>query len=65
MTDLHHRTALITGSAPGIGNCIALRYASLGTNAALNYAHDQDAAQATVAQIQQYGVAWTTGGRMR
>jgi len=56
VTDLSNQTALITGSARGIGKAIALRYASLGANIALNYAHDQDAAAAAVSEIEQYGV---------
>ncbi|WP_413099359.1 SDR family NAD(P)-dependent oxidoreductase [Streptomyces sp. Inha503] len=38
MTDLTGKTALITGSARGIGKAIALRYAQLGANIVLNYA---------------------------
>jgi len=56
VTDLSNHTALITGSARGIGKAIALRYASLGANIALNYAHDEDAAAATASQIERYGV---------
>ncbi|MFJ4633800.1 SDR family oxidoreductase [Streptomyces sp. NPDC088847] len=37
MTDLTGKTALITGSARGIGKAIALRYAQLGANIVINY----------------------------
>ena len=56
MTDLSSETALITGSAQGIGKATALRYAAPGADTAVNYAHDEDAAAATVPEIEQYGV---------
>lgn len=56
MTDLTNRTALITGSARGIGKAFALRYATLGANIAVNYSGDDTNAAATVAEIQGHGV---------
>jgi 3-oxoacyl-[acyl-carrier protein] reductase len=41
VTDLTNRTALITGSARGIGKAIALRYASLGASIAANFSGDE------------------------
>ena len=55
MTDLTGKTALITGSARGIGRAIALRYASLGANIVVNYASDKDGAAATAAEIERLG----------
>ncbi|MFJ9211415.1 3-oxoacyl-[acyl-carrier protein] reductase [Streptomyces sp. L-9-10] len=56
MTDLTGKTALITGSARGLGKAIALRYASRGANIVVNYAANREAADATVAEIEQLGV---------
>ncbi len=56
MTDLTSRTALVTGAARGIGKAIALRYASLGANIAVNYWDDEATAKATVAEIEDLGV---------
>ncbi len=55
MTDLTNRTALITGSARGIGKAVALRYASLGANIPVNYSSDETGAAATVAEIRGHG----------
>ncbi|XUL88325.1 SDR family oxidoreductase [Streptomyces galilaeus] len=55
MTNLTGSTAVITGSARGIGRAIALRYASLGANIVVNYASDQAGAEATAAQIERLG----------
>ncbi|MER6121936.1 SDR family oxidoreductase [Streptomyces sp. NPDC001795] len=55
MTDLTGKTAVITGSARGIGRAIALRYASLGANIVVNYSSDKDSAQATAAEIENLG----------
>lgn len=51
MTDLHGKTALVTGAARGIGRAIALRYASLGARVVVNYASSEEAALATVQDI--------------
>lgn len=53
MTDLTGKTAVITGSARGIGKAIALRYAALGANIVVNYR--QGNADTTLAEIQKLG----------
>ena len=55
MTDLTDKTAVITGSARGLGKAIALRYAALGANVVVNYASSREAADATVAEIESLG----------
>lgn len=55
MTDLKGKTALVTGSARGIGRAIAVRYASLGARVIINYAHGEKAALATVKDIEALG----------
>jgi len=56
MTDLTGKTAVISGSARGIGRAIALRYARLGANIIVNYASDSGGAKATVEDIEALGV---------
>jgi 3-oxoacyl-[acyl-carrier protein] reductase len=56
MTNLTGKTAVVTGSARGIGKAIALRYASLGANVVINYISDTTVADATVAEIEKLGV---------
>ena len=56
MTNLADQTAVITGSARGIGKAIALRYASLGANIVVNYSGDDANATTAVAEIRDYGV---------
>ncbi|MFD2370086.1 SDR family oxidoreductase [Brevibacillus sp. GCM10020057] len=56
MTNLRNKVALITGSGRGIGKAIAERYASLGADIAVNYTNDKAAAEATVSNLQAYGV---------
>lgn len=46
---------MITGSARGLGRAIALRYAALGANVVVNFASSQEAADATVADIERLG----------
>jgi len=55
MTDLTGKTALISGSARGIGKAIALRYARLGANIVVGYASSAKEADATVAEIERLG----------
>lgn len=55
MTDLHGKSALVTGSARGIGRAIALRYASLGARVVVNYASSEEAASAVVKDIEALG----------
>jgi 3-oxoacyl-[acyl-carrier protein] reductase len=55
MTSLHDKTALVTGSARGIGRAIAERYAALGANVVINYSTGQAPAREAVAAIEQAG----------
>lgn len=55
MNDFTGRTALVTGSSRGVGRAIALRYASLGADVALNYVGDERAATKTLEEVQQQG----------
>jgi 3-oxoacyl-[acyl-carrier protein] reductase len=55
MPALEHKTALVTGSARGIGRAIAERYAALGANVVVNYATGEAQARGTVAAIEQAG----------
>ena len=55
MTNLNGKTAVITGSARGLGKSIALRYAALGANVVVNYASSREAADATVTEIERLG----------
>jgi 3-oxoacyl-[acyl-carrier protein] reductase len=55
MTSLNDKTALVTGSARGIGRAIAERYAALGANVVINYSTGEAQARETVAAIEQVG----------
>jgi len=55
MNDLSSQTALVTGSARGVGKAIALRYAKLGANVVVNYSGDEANAQKTLAEIRDAG----------
>jgi 3-oxoacyl-[acyl-carrier protein] reductase len=55
MTDRSGKVALVTGSAPGIGKAIAVRYAQLGTDIVINYSGDEANALKTVAEIGESG----------
>ncbi|MFI2364386.1 SDR family oxidoreductase [Promicromonospora sp. NPDC019610] len=55
MTDLSGKTALITGSARGIGKAIALRYAQLGANIVINYSSNAANAEKAVAEVTERG----------
>jgi 3-oxoacyl-[acyl-carrier protein] reductase len=55
MTDLSGKVALVTGSARGIGKAIAVRYAQLGADIAINYSGDEANASKTVAEIGEIG----------
>lgn len=56
MNSLKGKTALITGSARGLGKAIAERYAALGADIVLNYSRDKIAAEETLNTIQAMGV---------
>jgi 3-oxoacyl-[acyl-carrier protein] reductase len=49
------RIALVTGAGRGIGRGIAIELAAAGAAVGVNYRRDQDAAQATVAEIEASG----------
>ncbi len=53
---LEGKTALITGAARGIGKAIALKYASEGANIAFTDLKIDENAEATVKEIEAYGV---------
>ena len=44
MNALKNKTAIITGSARGLGKAIAERYAALGANIVINYSRDHASA---------------------
>ena len=48
MNTLQNKTALITGSARGLGKAIAERYAALGANVVINYSKDKTSADELV-----------------
>lgn len=56
MYTLHNKTALITGSARGLGKAIAERYAALGANIVINYSKDKTSADEVVSNIEAMGV---------
>lgn len=52
---LDGRTALVTGGSRGIGRAVSLRLARDGALVAVHYGHDDEAARATVKQIEADG----------
>ncbi|MHD0397925.1 3-oxoacyl-[acyl-carrier-protein] reductase [Staphylococcus simulans] len=50
------KSALVTGASRGIGRSIALQLAEEGFNVAVNYAGNQEKAEAVVAEIKDKGV---------
>ena len=59
-TDLSGRTALVTGSAHGLGRAIALACADAGADVAVNYRTSAAEAEATVAEAEDRGVRAAT-----
>ncbi|MEV6296645.1 SDR family oxidoreductase [Streptomyces sp. NPDC051896] len=55
MTDLTGKTALVTGSARGIGKAIALRYAKLGANVVINYSANAANAELALKEVGEHG----------
>lgn len=55
--DLSGKTALITGSAKGLGKSTAVMLASYGCNIILNYVTSEEAAKALEQQIRSMGVS--------
>lgn len=52
---LKGKNVLVTGASRGIGRAIAIELASKGANIAVNYAGNEDKAQAVVEEIEQIG----------
>ncbi len=55
MIDLSGKTALVTGGSRGIGRAIVLRFARQGADVAFSFRGNQEAADATVAQVEALG----------
>ena len=53
--DISGKTALVTGSAQGIGKVIAMELAKLGVHVLVNCAHSKEKAEAVVRQIGEQG----------
>jgi NAD(P)-dependent dehydrogenase (short-subunit alcohol dehydrogenase family) len=58
--DLSDRTALVTGSARGLGRAFALSLADCGADVAVHYHTSWDAAAETASRIREAGVEATT-----
>ena len=55
MEGFEGKKALVTGGSRGIGRAISLLLASRGTDIAINYVKDEDAAASTVSEIEKLG----------
>jgi NAD(P)-dependent dehydrogenase (short-subunit alcohol dehydrogenase family) len=53
--DLSGKTAIVTGSARGIGRAIAQRFAAAGADVVINYVRSIDQAQSVAAEVQALG----------
>jgi 3-oxoacyl-[acyl-carrier protein] reductase len=51
----HQRVALVTGGSRGLGRAMAIRLAEKGHRLVVNYAHNADAAEKVVAEIEEKG----------
>lgn len=60
---LARRKALVTGAGAGIGRAIALELARQGAAVAIHYAHSEEGARDTAAEIQEAGGQAVTLGR--
>src|SRR5580704_17935604 len=49
MKDLSNKTALVTGASRGIGRAIALKFAEAGARVIVNYAHNREEAETSIA----------------
>ena len=56
MFELGGKTAIVTGGSRGIGRSVALCFAKLGANVAVNYAKNSEAAEEVVREIKALGV---------
>jgi glucose 1-dehydrogenase len=52
---LKGQPALVTGASSGLGSAVAVALARAGADVVVNYAHDEEGANATVAQIEACG----------
>lgn len=56
MTELHGKTAFVSGGSRGIGKAIALKLANNGANVVITYAKSTEAATTVVEKIEAFGV---------
>jgi 3-oxoacyl-[acyl-carrier protein] reductase len=54
-TEFYDRVTLVTGGSRGIGRAVALRLATEGAHVAISYASRRPEAEATAAEIRQFG----------